>query len=83
VSPPARLGRLKQFDRLIKALQRGLGPVALGLMASTSFLLVRQAPGVWIGAAMIAATVLVLAFTRVPPLMLVAVAGALGALIPW
>lgn len=79
----SRLGRLKQFDRLIKSLQRGLGPVALGLMASTSFLLVRQAPGVWIGAAMIAATVLVLAFTRVPPLALIAVAGAISAFIPW
>lgn len=79
----SRLGRLKQFDRLLKALQRGLGPVALGLMASTSFLLVRQAPGVWIGAAMIAASVLVLTFTRVPPLVPIAVAGVLGAFIPW
>ena len=79
----SRLGRMKQFDRMLKALQRGLGPVALGLMASTSFLLVRQAPGVWIGAAMIAATVLVLAFTKVPPLVLIAVAGTIGAFIPW
>jgi len=79
----SRLGRMKQFDRLLKALQRGLGPVALGLMASTSFLLVRQAPGGWIGAAMIGASVLVLAFTRVPPLVPIAVAGVLGAFIPW
>jgi chromate transporter len=79
----SRLGRMAQFDRLIKALQRGLGPVALGLMASTSFLLVRQAPGVWIGAAMIAVSALILTFTRVPPLVVIAVFGTLGAFIPW
>jgi chromate transporter len=79
----SRLSRMQQFDRLLKALQRGLGPVALGLMASTSFLLVRQAPGGWIGAAMIAATVVVLAYTRLPPLVPIAVAGAIGAFIPW
>jgi chromate transporter len=79
----SRLGRMAQFERLLKALQRGLGPVALGLMASTSFLLVRQAPGVWKGAAMIAATVLLLALTRVPPLLLIVAAGVIGAFIPW
>ncbi len=79
----SRLGRMAQFDRLLKALQRGLGPVAIGLMASTSFLLVRQAPGVWIGAAMIAASALLLTLIRVPPLVLIVVAGVLGAFIPW
>ena len=79
----SRLGRMAQFDRLLKALQRGLGPVAIGLMASTSFLLVRQAPGVWIGGAMIAACALLLTFTRVPPLVLIVIAGVLGAFIPW
>jgi chromate transporter len=79
----SRLGRMAQFDRMLKALQRGLGPVALGLMASTSFLLVRQAPGVWIGAAMIGATVMLLAITKVPPLLLIVVGGVLGAFIPW
>ena len=79
----SRLGRMAQFERMLKALQRGLGPVALGLMASTSFLLVRQAPGVWIGAAMIGATVLLLSTTKVPPLVLIAAAGVLGAFVPW
>jgi chromate transporter len=79
----SRLSRMQQFDRLLKALQRGLGPVALGLMASTSFLLVRQVPGAWIGPAMIAATVLVLSYTRLPPLVPIAVAGAIGAFVPW
>jgi chromate transporter len=79
----SRLSRMKQFDRMLKALQRGLGPVALGLMASTSFLLVRQAPGGWIGPVMIAAAVLMLTYTKVPPLVPIAVAGAIGAFIPW
>lgn len=79
----SRLGRMAQFERMIKALQRGLGPVALGLMAATSYLLVRAAPGVWKGAAMIAATIALLALTRVPPLLLIAAAGAIGAFVPW
>jgi chromate transporter len=79
----SRLGRMAQFERLIKSLQRGLGPVGLGLMASTSFLLVREAPGVWIGAAMIAVAALILQFTRVPPLVLIVVCGTLGAFIQW
>jgi len=32
---------------------------------------------------MIAVTVVVLAFTKVPPLLLIAVAGAIGAFVPW
>ncbi|MFZ2648738.1 MAG: chromate transporter [Burkholderiaceae bacterium] len=79
----ARLGRMAQFERLIKALQRGLGPVAIGLTASTGWLLVREAPGVWIGAAIIGVTIALLALTRLPPLLLIAAAGALGAFIPW
>ena len=79
----SRLGRMAQFERLLKALQRGLGPVALGLMAATSFLLVRQSPGVWQGAAIIAATVLMLTLTRVRPVLLIFAAGATGAVIQW
>lgn len=79
----SRLGRLAQFERLLKALQRGLGPVAIGLMASTSFLLVRQAPGAWKGAAVIAVTIVLLATTRVPPVLLILVAGGIGAFVSW
>nr|MDP2192153.1 chromate transporter [Rhodoferax sp.] len=79
----SRLSRRAQFERTLKALQRGLGPVAIGLMASTCFLLVREAPGVWKGAAIIAATIAVLALTRVPPVLLIIAAGALGTFIPW
>jgi chromate transporter len=79
----SRLGRLAQFDRTLKALQQGLGPVALGLMASTCFLLVREAPGAWKGAAFIGASVLLLSLTRVKPLPLIAGAGLIGAFVPW
>ena len=79
----SRLGRMAQFERLLKALQQGLGPVAIGLMASTCLLLVREAPGVWKGAAMIAATALLLATTRVPPVLLIFAAGIAGAFVSW
>lgn len=79
----SRLGRMAQFDRMLKALQRGLGPVALGLMVSTCFLLARDAPGGWKGAGIVAATVLLVTLTRVPPVLLILSAGALGAIIAW
>jgi chromate transporter len=79
----SRASRMAQFDRFIKALQRGLGPVALGLMAATCYLLVRQAPGRWMGAALIGATVLLLATTRLPPVVLILAAGVVGAFLPW
>ena len=79
----SRLGRLAQFERLLKALRVGLGPVAIGLMAATCFLLVRQAPGVWKGAAIIAVSTLLLATTRVPPVLLIFAAGVVGAFVNW
>lgn len=79
----SRASRLPQFNRGLKALQRGLGPVALGLMAATSFLLLRAAPGVWKGAALIAATVLLLMLTRLPPLLWIVCAGIIGAWVSW
>ena len=79
----SRLGRLRQFDRALQALQRGLGPVALGLMASTSFLLVRETPGVWKGGALIVLTLLLLATTRLPPVLMIVAAGLTGVFIAW
>ncbi len=79
----SRLGRLKQFARTLSALQRGLGPVAIGLMAATCWLLVRGAPGQWQGMAMVAVSVLLLATTRIPPVALIVLAGVAGAFIPW
>lgn len=79
----SRAGRLPQFGRGLQALQRGLGPVALGLMAATSFLMLRQAPGVWKGLAITALAFVLLATTRLPPLVLIAAAGVAGAFIPW
>ena len=79
----SRAGRLPQFNHGLKALQRGLGPVALGLMAATCYLLVREAPGAGKGAALIAVSVLLLTLTRLPPLALIAAAGMVGAVLPW
>ena len=79
----SRLGRLRQFDRTLKALQRGLGPVALGLMASTCYLLVRQTPGVWKGGLIIVAMVVLLTVTRLTPVVMIFAAGLAGIFIPW
>ncbi len=79
----SRLGRREQFHRALKAMQRGLGPIAVGLMVSTCFLLARQAPGGWKGLAIILATYTILLLTRWPPVLLILAAGAIGAAIEW
>ena len=79
----SRASRLAQFDRLLKALKRGLGPIALGLMASTVYLLLRGLSGGWLGVAVAAATMLVLLTTGVPPMVPILAAGALGAVLAW
>ena len=79
----SRMSRLPQFKRGLKALQRGLGPVAIGLMAATSWLLARDTPGAWQGAAFIVATLLLLSFTRAPAVFIIVAAGVAGALVSW
>jgi len=79
----SRASRLPQFHRGLQALQRGLGPVAMGLMAATSYLLVRASPGVWKGPAIVGVTVLLLATGKVPPVALIGAAGVAGAFIDW
>jgi chromate transporter len=79
----SRMSRLAQFQRWLTALQRGLGPIAIGLMAATSWLLARDTPGAWQGAAFIVATLLLLSFTRAPTVLIIATAGLAGALLPW
>lgn len=78
----SRASRLPQFERGLKALQHGLSPVALGLMAATCYLLVREAPGAGKGAAMIVVSLL-LSLAKLPPLMLIAAAGIVGAWVSW
>lgn len=79
----SRLGRMAQFKRALTALQRGLGPLAIGLMASTCWLLVQGAPGGLIGAGLLVITLVLLAWTRLPAVLLIALAGLAGAFIPW
>lgn len=79
----SRLSRLKQFERLLQSLKRGLGPVALGLMASTVYLLVRELSVAWQSVVIAAGTLLLLTWTRIPPVVPILVAGALGAILRW
>lgn len=79
----SRLNRLRQFDRALNALKRGLGPVALGLMAATCYLLVRELPGAWKGWAIAAATLAALTATRLPPVVPILVAGVIGSIVTW
>ena len=79
----SRLGRLRQFDRTLRALQRGLGPVALGLMASTCLLLIRETPGLWKGGVITALSLALFATTRLPPVLMILAAGIAGIFIPW
>lgn len=79
----SRASRMAQFERLIRALQLGLGPIAIGLTSATCLLLLRQLPGNWFGLAIALATVLVLATTRLPVVVPIAAAGIAGAYLPW
>jgi chromate transporter len=79
----SRLSRMAQFGRLLKALQRGLGPVAMGLMAATCYLLAREAALAWKGGLFIAGALGLLAFTRVPAVVVILGAGVVGALLAW
>ena len=74
---------MPRFERALAAFKRGLAPLALGLLASTCWLLVRQPPDV-LGAGIITACSLaLLTFTRCPPVLMIALAGVAGAFMPW
>jgi chromate transporter len=60
------------------AIQAGLVPVSLGLIAASAFVLARAADNNIYAGAVTALTVLVAAFTRLNPLWLFAGGGALG-----
>ena len=60
------------------AIQAGLVPVSLGLMAASAFVIAGTADHSLLAAAVTAATALVAYFTRLNPLWLFAVAGGLG-----
>jgi chromate transporter len=60
------------------AVQVGLVPVTLGLMAASAYVVVRAADKSWAAAAITAATALIAYFTRINPLWAFAVAGLIG-----
>jgi chromate transporter len=60
------------------AIQAGLVPVTLGLMAASAFVVARAADKTWVAAAVTAATAGIAYFTRVNPLWAFLAAGAIG-----
>ena len=79
----SRLSRRPRFERALAAFKRGLAPLALGLLASTCWLLVRQPPDVWGAGIITACSLALLTFTRCPPVLMIALAGVAGAFMPW
>lgn len=65
-------------SQLGTALRRGLAPIAVGLMFSSSWLLLRSASGEWQGYAITAATFVAVLRTRLNPLWLIAGGAACG-----
>jgi chromate transporter len=61
-----------------KAIQAGLVPVSLGLMAASAFVIARAADQSWVAVAITAVTATVAYFTRLNPLWAFGVAAAIG-----
>jgi len=64
----------------VLAIERGLAPVTLGLIAASAFVITRAADHGALAYAVTAATAAIAAFTRFHPLLVIFAAGALGAL---
>jgi chromate transporter len=60
------------------AIQAGLVPVSLGLMAASAYVIARATDQSWLATAITAVTAVLAYFTRINPLWAFAIAGALG-----
>jgi chromate transporter len=60
------------------AIQNGLVPVTLGLMAASAFVVTRAADHNWVALAVTAATAMIASFTRINPLWAFAIGAAIG-----
>jgi chromate transporter len=60
------------------AIQAGLVPVSLGLMAASAYVIARATDQSWVSAVITIVTAVLAYFTRLNPLWTFAVAGALG-----
>jgi chromate transporter len=71
---------LVEGRRWVLALERGIAPVTLGLIAASAFVVTRAADHSAVAYAVTAATAAIAAFTRFHPLLVILAAGVLGAL---
>jgi chromate transporter len=74
----ARVWRRFQGAAWRRIVEAGLAPVTVGLTLATGWLLARGASTSWLGYAITVATTVLVIFTRLNPLWLFAIAGALG-----
>jgi chromate transporter len=75
VSRAMERSREAQWPQLVRS---GLVPVSIGLMAASAMILGLSAGTSWVAAVLVAASALVTLFTRVHPLLMLAVGGCLG-----
>ena len=61
------------------AFERGLGPVSLGLLFSSGFTVVRSSDHSWVAYVITAVSCVLLVRTKISPLIIMAIAGVLGA----
>jgi len=61
-----------------EAVEKGLAPVSMGLLFAAALIIVRAADHGWSAMLLTAATAVILVFTRVNPLLIMAAAGLLG-----
>jgi chromate transporter len=76
----SRARALVAGKRWLIALERGLAPVTLGLIAASAVVVTRAADHSWVAYAITAATIALTVFTRIHPLLAIFGAGILGML---
>jgi chromate transporter len=78
----SRWGERNRSSRALRAFTVGLAPVTMGLLLSTSWVLLEPTRGQWTTAALVAATLWLMLRTRISPLWPIA-GGALAGMAGW
>ena len=74
-----RYGEARRESLGVRVFVTGMAPLTLGLLLATGWLLAMPATARWADMALVAFTVVMLLRTRISPIWLVAIGGAVGA----